>query len=185
MYKLLFERWQEEQASVSLLPLRDTFLQNVRAYIEQLLAVTHDNDLPELQRQLYQEEITNLRFMLENLLKLRTEKILTFLSESKTVDYDLLTRQERRFVDHTTRNLRNVLGLIEDLFAPPEGKDAPRFLLIRFLEDHPQLIGIDLRTYGPFKADDLAVLPMENARVIIRRNGAEPVTIGATPSEGP
>jgi DNA replication factor GINS len=145
----------------------------------------HDNKLSELQRQLFQEEITNLRFMLENLLKLRIEKMLALMSESKTVDYDLLTRQERRFADHITRNLRNVLGLIEDLFAPPEGKDAPRFILIRFLEDHPQLVGIDLRTYGPFKADDLAVLPMENARVIIRRNGAEPVTVGASPSESP
>lgn len=123
--------------------------------------------------------------MLNQLLQLRVQKILATLSSSNSVDYDLLTRLERRFVDQISKNIQNVYELVNDLFAPLDADESSRFVLIRFLEDHPPLIGVDLRTYGPFKADDLAIIPLENARVIIRRNGAEPITTGASYSESP
>ncbi|MFW9830701.1 MAG: hypothetical protein ACFFD8_02900, partial [Candidatus Thorarchaeota archaeon] len=70
-------------------------------------------------------------------------------------------------------------------FSPLEPDEGSSLLLIRFLEDHPQLVGVDLKTYGPFRADDLATLPTENARLIIRKNQAEPVTIGEIQRESP
>ncbi len=73
--------------------------------------------------------------------------------------------------------------LEEDIFAPMESDSSSSLSLVRFLEDYPQIVGVDLKTFGPFRADDLAVLPLENARGIIRRNGAEPVVIGADRSE--
>lgn len=182
MYNALLERWQAERDSTVLLPLRDSFLQNLRDYIEQVLNRLRSEDLPSLQRQLLEAELTNLRFMMENLLRMRVKKILETLAESE-VNYDLLTRQEQRFVEQISRNLRSVFMPVEDLFSPLDPESSSRVLLIRFLEDHPQLVGVDLRTYGPFKADDLATLPLENAKVIIRRNLAEPVSVGASQRE--
>lgn len=182
MYNALLERWQEERDTPTLLPLRDSFLQNLREYIEQILDQLRSEELSPLQRQLFEVEIANLRFMMENLLRMRVQKILNQLTDSE-INYDLLTRQERRFVDQITRNFRSAMMPVEDLFSPIDAEASSRLLLVRFLEDHPQLVGVDLRTYGPFKADDLATLPIENARVIIRRNLAEPVNSGAIHNE--
>lgn len=115
---------------------------------------------------------------------MRVQKILAKLVEYD-IDYDLLTRNERRFADQISRNLRSVLMSADDLFAPLETNATSQLLLIRFLEEHPQLVGVDLKTYGPFKPDDLAALPVENARLIIRKNQAEPVELGDIHHESP
>ncbi len=39
--------------------------------------------------------------------------------------------------------------------------------VVRFLSDFPAIIGVDLRTYGPFKSEDIATLPAENASALI------------------
>ncbi|MFX1491202.1 MAG: hypothetical protein ACFFBU_03010 [Promethearchaeota archaeon] len=184
MYTALLERWQAERDALELLPLRDSFLQNLREYIEQVLNRTQSEELTALQRQLLETELTNLQFMMKSLLQIRVKKILTHLLDQE-IDYDLLTRSERRFADQISRNLRSVLLPVNDLFTPLEEEGSSRLLLVRFLEDHPQLIGVDLKTYGPFRADDLATLPAENARLIIRKNQAEPVSIGEIHRESP
>jgi hypothetical protein len=115
--------------------------------------------------------------MMHSLLTIRIQKILAKLVDHD-IDYDLLTRSERRFADQISRNLRSALMPADDLIAPLETNTASQLLLIRFLEDHPQLVGVDLKTYGPFKPDDLAAIPAENARLIIRKNQAEPVELG-------
>ncbi|MFW9985259.1 MAG: hypothetical protein ACFFDJ_01705 [Candidatus Odinarchaeota archaeon] len=184
MYTALLERWQAERDALELLPLRDSFLQNLREYIEQVLDRTQSEELTALQRQLLETELTNLQFMMKSLLQIRVKKILTHLLDQE-IDYDLLTRSERRFADQISRNLRSVLLPVNDLFTRLEEEGSSRLLLVRFLEDHPQLIGVDLKTYGPFRADDLATLPAENARLIIRKNQAEPVSIGEIHRESP
>ena len=184
MYESLFEYWKQERASDKLLSLRETFMQNLRTYIEQLITEIRSEDMSELHRLLLEAELSNLRFILNSLLQHRIKKILATVLTSETIDHSLLTRQEQRFVEQITRSLRSVMMLEEDLFAPMEADSSSSLTLVRFLEDYPQIAGVDLKTYGPFRADDLAVLPLENARGIIRRNGAEPVVIGADRSEG-
>jgi DNA replication factor GINS len=158
-------------------------MERLHEYIEKLVAESHAESLSDIQRQLRQAELANLQFMLKGLLRDRLQKILTHLLDSKTIDQDLLTRPERRFLDQVSRNMRTALTEADELFAPTEVQSPSQLVLVRFLTDHPQLIGVDLRTYGPFRADDLATLPLENARVIVRKNGAELVATGAGASE--
>ena len=46
---------------------------------------------------------------------------------------------------------------------------ATVFVEIRFLKDVPTIVGADMKTYGPFKEEDVASLPAENAEVLIKR----------------
>jgi DNA replication factor GINS len=185
VYESLFEYWKQERASDKLLALRETFMQRLRTYIEQLITETRSEDISEIHGLLLEAELSNLRFILKSLLQHRVKKIIAMILASETIDHSLLTRQEQRFVEQITRSLRSVMMLEEDLFAPMESDSSSSLTLVRFLEDYPQIAGVDLKTYGPFRADDLAVLPLENARGIMRRNGAEPVVIGADRSESP
>jgi len=51
---------------------------------------------------------------------------------------------------------------------------ATVFTEIRFLKDCAEIVGTDLKTYGPFKKDDVAALPKENASILIKLGIAEP-----------
>ena len=41
------------------------------------------------------------------------------------------------------------------------------YFVIRFLKEVPPIIGADLKQYGPFKIDDIAVLPKENVKTLL------------------
>ena len=42
-------------------------------------------------------------------------------------------------------------------------------MVLRFIQEIPALVGSDLKTYGPFEPEDIATLPPENARVLIKQ----------------
>jgi DNA replication initiation complex subunit (GINS family) len=46
---------------------------------------------------------------------------------------------------------------------------------VRFLSEIPAVIGADMKTYGPFKPEDIGSMPLENARVLIKQSMAEKV----------
>ena len=48
-------------------------------------------------------------------------------------------------------------------------------IVIRFLHEVDEIIGADLEKYGPFKAEDIATIPYENAQALIIKNVATKV----------
>ena len=48
-------------------------------------------------------------------------------------------------------------------------------IVIRFLTDVDEIIGADLEKYGPFKSEDIATIPYENAQALIIKNVATKV----------
>ena len=53
-----------------------------------------------------------------------------------------------------------------------EGEEKPKKMLVRFVQEIPAIVGSDMKTYGPFKPEDIATLPTENARILIKRGVA-------------
>ncbi len=41
--------------------------------------------------------------------------------------------------------------------------------ILRFVKNIPGIIGSDMKTYGPFVAQDLASLPLENAKMLVKQ----------------
>ena len=48
-------------------------------------------------------------------------------------------------------------------------------IVIRFLSEVDEIVGADLEKYGPFKAEDIATIPYENAQALIAKNIATKV----------
>ena len=46
------------------------------------------------------------------------------------------------------------------------------FIMVRFLDSMEQFVGVNMNKYGPFKKDDVAILPFENARPILESKKA-------------
>jgi len=79
---------------------------------------------------------------------------------SKLADYVKSLREERRMLDRKTLKAR---------LMHHEFENVKKRVLLRFLQEIPAIIGSDMRTYGPFKAEDIATLPIENARVLVEK----------------
>jgi DNA replication initiation complex subunit (GINS family) len=73
-----------------------------------------------------------------------------------------LVRHYRKFKEDTVQG-------IEPSNSPEKKKDK---LLVRFVRDMPSIIGVDLKTHGPFLKEDIAILPYENAESLIRQSTA-------------
>jgi len=73
-----------------------------------------------------------------------------------------LVRHYRKFKEDTVQG-------IEPSNSPEKKKDK---LLLRFVKDMPSIIGVDMKTHGPFLKEDIAVLPYENAESLIRHGTA-------------
>ena len=48
-------------------------------------------------------------------------------------------------------------------------------IVVRFLDKVDEIIGADLEKYGPFKTEDIATIPYENAQALIAKNIATKV----------
>ncbi len=48
-------------------------------------------------------------------------------------------------------------------------------VVVRFLQEVDEIIGADLEKYGPFKTEDIATIPYENAQALIAKNIATKV----------
>lgn len=64
--------------------------------------------------------------------------------------------------------------------SPPED---PGLVLIRFRRDCSAIVGIDLKEYGPFQAEDVVFLPEPNARVFVTREYAEHIELEPATSQ--
>jgi len=58
---------------------------------------------------------------------------------------------------------------------PVEPSKPSELVLIRFLQDVPVIAGVDLKEYGPFRKEDVANLPKENADSLVKSGLAKPI----------
>lgn len=57
-------------------------------------------------------------------------------------------------------------------------KHKTKPVAVRFLKDFDQFVGADYAKYGPYKAEDVATLPNENAQALIAKNITTKISLG-------
>ena len=121
-------------------------------------------------------EVKNVKFMIGELFELRLKKLQENGISRGTVARDALTEEEEKLflevfsLAETYHSFsRNVLrGQLSNI-----GKDAESDVkVLRFIKEIPGLVGSDMQTYGPFGPEDIATLPSDNARVLIKQGVA-------------
>ena len=48
---------------------------------------------------------------------------------------------------------------------------------LRFIKNIPAIMGADMKSYGPFIVEDVASMPAENAKVLVKQGLAVPVEV--------
>ncbi|MFX1237389.1 MAG: hypothetical protein ACFFAS_19530 [Promethearchaeota archaeon] len=76
-------------------------------------------------------------------------------------------KQEKFFKNHTQEGATQSFSLKENV------KEDYNYVVIRFLKKTPPVVGIDLINYGPYEKEDIAAIPLKNARILVDEKYAE------------
>ncbi|NIP62334.1 MAG: hypothetical protein GWN01_08080 [Nitrosopumilaceae archaeon] len=114
------------------------------------------------------------------LIKLRLEKIVNL------GDFDIsnLLDEEKYILDSEEEKLdrkemivnATINGKVK-LLESISKKHKTKPMVVRFIKEMDEMVGADLEKYGPFKTEDIATIPYENAKALISKNIAVKVRL--------
>lgn len=182
--------WESEREHEALGDLEDLQLSKMIEYLSNVrlrFAETHAND--DIQAEIYEQEAINLEFMLRDLLILRRNKILQAAvmkeepSGTMTIsEEEFYNRVFRAFSGHNEFVENTITGSPSATVKLPDSErsvseedtddDDTRqldYVMVRFLQPIEEaFVGIDEQIYGPFTKEDVAMIPIHNAKVWLR-----------------
>ena len=105
---------------------------------------------------------------------------------TQQLDTEIETVNQNQIIDEDdARSLIASEDFSQDVSVPTSNSKADKkiemvkdaidykYTLIRFLKKTPPLVGIDMISYGPFEEQDIANLPLKNAKILITEKFAE------------
>ena len=163
-----------ETENDSILEIQPNFYRNLSDFIGNLKKQEFDGVESKIKDTLIEmaTELTSL------LIHIRLDKI----SKSPDIEIGHLLDEEKFILD-SQEEQRERIEMI--LSATINGKSKfleslsqnhkTKKIAIRFLNEVDEIVGADLEKYGPFKTEDIATIPYENAQALIAKNIATKV----------
>ncbi len=172
MFDLLHAAWLREKETLDLQKLPDNFYEELAEFIGQMKREERMLNRGSVKAKLIEKEAAVAKGLAEELCALRLEKIVTRAMNSKPSSQGDMSVQEEIAFSGMISILEEVRSSLRASLRGKVAKheeDVPtqKSILLRFREEVPAIVGVDLRIYGPFHAEDVAALPIENARVLI------------------
>ena len=163
-----------ETENDSILEINSNFYRNLADFIGNLRKQEFDGIENKIKNTMI-EMVTELTSLL---IQIRLDKI------SKTSDLEIsYLLDEEKFILDSQEDQRERIEMI--LSATINGKSKfleslaqnhkTKKIVIRFLNEVDEIVGVDLEKYGPFKTEDIATIPYENAQALISKNIATKV----------
>jgi DNA replication factor GINS len=176
MYNELYEAWRREKENAEIQPLPKDFYVKLAEYMRKIREESRMLDEKTTRARLLTHESENVKKMVKELLLLRREKTVKKTSAGEMLRVEDLTKEEEKLVEEVTPPFESLQALLKDVLGgrlpQVEGSEKPRKQILRFLKETPAIIGVDMKTYGPFKPEDVASLPPENAKILTKQGVA-------------
>jgi DNA replication factor GINS len=188
VYDQLFAAWRRENEEASLGGLPPDFYGKIAEYMRR---IKEDNELDQktIKTNLLEHEAQNVELMLTEILELRYKKIIKIITKNQKIPLELLTVEEGKMAGKFATFSAEYQKFKEDLkqgqLATPSPikvtietdnkltatQTAPtqKRLTIRFTKNIPAIMGADMKSYGPFNAEDVASLPTLNAQILVKQ----------------
>ena len=181
LYDEIYEAWRAEKETAEVQRLPKDFFVRLADYVKRMREESRMLDNKTTRARLMQQEFKNVKKILRDLIRLRYEKALRKAMTGKNVPQDSLTEEEetlQRSISPSVEAYQDLLKKILTGRLPNlERKKKPKKIVVRILQEIPAIIGSDMKAYGPFKAEDIATLPPENARVLIKQGVAAEIEV--------
>ncbi len=176
MYEKLLKALMDEGRSEELLKLEDDFAKRVSEYLTKLDRKISNMAEDDLRRILLEKEKEIIMLAYDQLVKLRILKITVYALTGKRdlLKEELLTVDEREFLT----GLKRILEKTRKNILRREIDIEKELIVVRILKDIPEkIVGVDLKTYGPYKKEDVAAIPYMYAKILIDKGYAEPIEV--------
>ena len=183
MYDELYAAWRAEIENPQLGSLPSDFYSRVAEYLRRIKEENRMLDKKAVKSILLEHEQSNTRRMAHELIWARYRKIVKMIVEGHKAPLDWLTTEENKLcsglvpsTDSYTKFAHNLLqGQVSKVET--ETAIAHKRVVLRFVKAVPSIIGADMQTYGPFSVEDVASVPVENAKILVKQRLAEAVEV--------
>jgi DNA replication factor GINS len=174
LYSDLYRVWKSEKTSEKTQPLPPDFYERVQTYLKGLEEDSAASDGHTIQGRITLKEKQVTVRLLRELKETRLEKLLT-LADRGDINTENLTEEEKTFVKTLDKSLQAFQEGKQPDFSPPQ--ERVELSVVRFLTDIPEIVGTDLKMYGPYKKEDVGSLPNQNAEALIRQGAAREIEV--------
>lgn len=153
---------REEQREPKLSKLPEDFYQKAKNYLEQkrkLYEKKGDKDIAL--------EVRNAERLLEDIFNRRETKIIThaIITARTDIPPPNLLSQEKEIFEAMVEMIRKQRERVLNTLLKKSKEEKLEEVV--FMEDVPEFIGADMKSYGPFKKGEKAKIPRENAMLLI------------------
>lgn len=198
MYNQLYAAWKREIQEASLGALPPDFYVKMAEYLRQINGEDKILDKKSLKVNLLGHEAQNVKRMLDELLRARYKKLVKTISQNQKLPSDLLTLEEAKMSETFVAFSGEYQKFAKDMLqgekteihvkiveTTEESKVESKVELpvvhkrvtVRFSKSIPAIMGFDMKSYGPFVPEDVASLPAENAKILVKQGLAVPVEV--------
>ncbi len=181
MYLELYEVWVEELQNPELARLPSNFYSDVADYIKRLRDESRMLDKKTVKASLLRKEMMNVRRMVQQVVRARYKKLVRKVASGEKPSSNILTMEEQKICTSISPFHEAFQDLVKNMLRgqEPRANDRKQHkkVVLRFLKDVPPVVGSDMLTYGPFKIEDVASLPVENAKIFIKQGLAKEIEI--------
>lgn len=173
MYSELYKAWKSEKSSSLPQPLPADFYRQTMMYLNGVNDELSTTDTHTIQGKLLVMEKEMTERLLDELRQTRIRKIVSAAQNRIPIQPTSLTEEESNVFEKIKQSLSSLRQ------QPPDRQDdkTGELSVVRFLEDIPEIVGVDLRIYGPFKKEDVASLPAPNAHALERQGAAKAIEV--------
>jgi DNA replication initiation complex subunit (GINS family) len=163
--ELLKRYLDAETTSDRIMKLPNDVYSRLAAYCQHLRRTTSATG-EDLSSRLIKKQLALIEGMVAQLLQTRLEKVISrgapndLLPEEKHVSsiYMEFRKRQQRFIG-------SIVNGQPSFFAMAHRNEMSRQVTVRFSKSIGEVIGFDLKRYGPFKTHDIALVPSANAEV--------------------
>lgn len=178
-YDEIMQAWKRELQNRELQQLRQGFFKDSASYVKRLKDAQRNLDPKSFKAIVMDEETKRLEQLLTQIVDRRLEKLWTHANQDQPTNVESSEKQAYQDLSGISRHYEKFKEeLIQGREPSVPMNRNKSVMLVRFVKDVPSIIGVDLKTHGPFLKEDIAKLPFENAESLIRQGAA--VEIGAS-----
>ena len=181
MYDELYVAWRFELENAELGGLSSNFYARAADYLRRIKEENRLTDKKTVKATLLENEFARVNCMLQELILARYKKLAAIVTKSQKLPSDLLADEEVKlctgFLSFAEAYQKFVADLLQGQVSAASRTEVHKRVALRFVKEIPAVIGVDMKTYGPFMAEDVASVPAENAKILVKQGLAELVEI--------
>jgi len=175
VYSDLYKAWKSEKSSSLPQPLPSDLYNRAFMYLKGLDEELSTADRHTIQGRLLVKEKEVTERLLHELRETRIKKIVQAAENRITIQTTSLTEDESGMLERIEQSLASLNQ--QRLTSSKSENQVEELKVVRILEDIPEIVGVDLKIYGPFKKEDVASLPAPNAHALERQGAAKAIEV--------